>query len=65
MSAKEQQTTTDFERIFHPRRLAIVGVSAEGGARGFGIGMLTGLKAMNFAGEIFPVNPKGGEFSGM
>jgi len=65
MSAKEQQTTTDFERIFHPQRLAIVGVSAEGGARGFGIGMLTGLKAMNFSGEIFSVNPKGGEFAGM
>jgi acyl-CoA synthetase (NDP forming) len=65
MSAKEMQKTTDFERIFHPRRLAIVGVSAEGGARGFGIGMLTGLKAMNFEGEIFPVNPKGGEFAGV
>ncbi len=65
MSAKEKQTTTDFERIFHPRKLAIVGVSAEGGARGFGIGMLTSLKAMNYSGEIFPVNPKGGEFAGL
>jgi len=65
MSAKEQQTTTAFERIFHPRRMAIVGVSAEGGAHGFGIGMFTSLKAMNFSGEIFPVNPKGGEFAGV
>ena len=55
----------DMERIFHPRRLAIVGVSTDGGARGFGIGMLTGLQAMRYAGEIFPVNPKGGSYAGL
>ncbi|HDQ03135.1 MAG TPA: hypothetical protein ENN23_00960 [Deltaproteobacteria bacterium] len=65
MSAKEQQKRTDFERIFHPQRLAIVGVSTDGGARGFGIGMLVGLQAMKFEGEIFPVNPKGGNYAGL
>ncbi len=66
MDKKNHQTTReDFERIFHPQRLAIVGVSAEDGARGFGIGMLNALKAMGFEGDIFPVNPKGGNFAGL
>src|SRR4030042_1176145 len=66
MDKKTHQTTrADFERIFHPQRVAIVGVSAEDGARSFGIGMLNALKAMNFEGEIFPVNPKGGSFAGL
>lgn len=54
---------TDFERIFHPRRMAIVGVSSEGGY-GFANGMLLACRAMGFAGEILPVNPKGGTFAG-
>lgn len=58
-------TKEDMERIFHPQRLAIVGVSTDGGARGFGIGMLVSLQAMGFEGEIFPVNPKGGNYNGL
>ncbi len=66
MDKKSKKTTTiDFERIFHPKKLAIVGVSAEGSVRGFGIGMLMALRAMSFEGEIFPVNPKGGNFAGL
>ena len=66
MDKKTHQTTReDFERIFHPQRLAIVGVSTENAARGFGTGMLTALKAMGFEGNIFPVNPKGGNFAGL
>jgi acyl-CoA synthetase (NDP forming) len=62
---KEIQETipTDFERIFHPQKLAIIGVSAEGGV-GFGSGMFRAIKAMSFEGEIFPVNPKGGTIDG-
>lgn len=52
----------DFERIFHPRRVAIVGVSAEG--MGFGSGMFLSLTAMGFSGELIPVNPKGGTYAG-
>lgn len=55
---------TDFRRIFHPRRLAIVGVSADARSAGFGNGMLIALEAMGFAGEILPVNPRGGTFAG-
>jgi acyl-CoA synthetase (NDP forming) len=54
---------TDFERIFHPRRMAIIGVSSEGGF-GFANGMLLACRAMGFTGEILPVNPKGGSFAG-
>jgi acyl-CoA synthetase (NDP forming) len=55
---------TDFERIFHPRRLAIIGVSSDSRSIGFGNGMLVACRAMGFAGEILPVNPKGGTFAG-
>lgn len=58
---KEQ---TDFERIFHPRRVAVVGVSADGGV-GFGNGILLAMLAMGYGGDIFPVNPKGGTFRGL
>jgi len=54
---------TDYEKIFHPKRLAIVGVSQEG--YGFGSGMLAALLSIGYEGEIFPVNPKGGEISGL
>ncbi len=63
---KTRYPATDYERIFHPRTLAIVGVSAEeGGAGFFGIGMLKSIMAMGFEGKIYPVNPKGGNISGM
>ena len=55
-----QTIPTDFERIFHPQNIAIIGVSAEDGGTGFGSGMFRALKAMGFDGKIFPVNPKGG-----
>jgi acyl-CoA synthetase (NDP forming) len=43
--------------------MAIVGVSSEVGF-GFANGMLLACRAMGFAGEILPVNPKGGSFAG-
>jgi acyl-CoA synthetase (NDP forming) len=66
MNEKPQATIpTDFEKIFHPQRLAIVGVSAEEGGVGFGVGMFKAVTAMGFDGEIFPVNPKGGTIAGL
>lgn len=56
---------TDFERIFHPRRLAIVGVSSDHRSVGFGNGILLASLAMGFAGEILPVNPRGGTLAGL
>jgi len=60
---KHDAVMIDYEKIFHPQKLAIVGVSEEGA--GFGSGMFNVLQAMGFEGEIFPVNPKGGKFSGI
>lgn len=56
------KATTDWERIFHPRRIAVIGVSSSG--TGFGSGIFYSLRAIGFSGEIFPVNPKGGEIFG-
>lgn len=55
----------DYEKIFHPRRIAIIGISANAGGQGFGSGILLSIQAMGFAGDIFPVNPKGGSFAGL
>jgi acyl-CoA synthetase (NDP forming) len=62
---KTNKPQTDYERIFHPRRLAIIGVSADENGTGFGAGMLKAITAMGFEGEIFPVNLKGGTIAGL
>jgi acyl-CoA synthetase (NDP forming) len=56
---------TNYEKLFHPRRIAIIGVSSEDGGKGFGSGVLLSIKAMGFEGDILPVNPKGGTFAGL
>ena len=45
--------------------MAIVGVSADSRSVGFGNGILLANLAMGFAGEILPVNPRGGTFAGL
>jgi len=57
--------TTDYERIFHPQKIAIIGVSAEESSAGFGRGIFNSIKAIGFAGEIFLVNPKGGKIGNL
>ncbi|RJP45528.1 MAG: hypothetical protein C4548_04745 [Desulfobacteraceae bacterium] len=54
--------STDYERIFHPERIAIIGVSGKGA--GFGARLFYSLRAIGYAGEIFLVNPKGGQLDG-
>jgi len=53
----------DLDRMFAPRSVAIVGVSAEG--FGFGRGILLSLLTIGFAGKIYPVNNRGGSIEGM
>ncbi|MFO7569911.1 MAG: CoA-binding protein [Smithellaceae bacterium] len=60
----QKNIPTDYERIFHPERIAIVGVSADDVGVGFGIGMFRAITAMGFEGKIFPVNPRGGNLNG-
>jgi len=50
-----------FDRIFHPKNVAIVGVSPKGA--GFGGGILSSLSAIGFSGEIYPVNQRGGQLN--
>ena len=52
-----------FDRIFHPKTLAIIGVSSNGW--GFGRGILQSNLAMGYSGRIYPVNPRGGEVDGL
>jgi acyl-CoA synthetase (NDP forming) len=56
---------TDYERIFHPQAIAIIGVSADENGVGFGTGMLRAIMMMGFEGKIYPVNPKGGTIAGL
>jgi acyl-CoA synthetase (NDP forming) len=53
---------SSFDRIFHPKNIAIIGVSAKGNV--FGTGIMNALTAIGFEGGIYPVNPKGGEYAG-
>lgn len=62
---KNRFPAADYERIFHPRTLAILGVSADESGVGFGTGMLRAITSMGFEGKIYPVNPKGGNISGL
>ncbi len=63
--SKTNHQKTDYERIFHPKKLAIIGVSAEDGSTGFGTNLFRSITAIGFQGEIFPVNPKGGTIDGL
>jgi acyl-CoA synthetase (NDP forming) len=56
---------TDYERIFHPKKLAILGVSGEDGSMSFGTNLFRSITTIGFQGEIFPVNPKGGTIDGL
>ncbi len=53
---------TDFDRIFNPEKIAIIGVSSAG--FGFGSGILLSLLAIGYKGKIYAVNKNGGEFFG-
>lgn len=57
-----QERDTDFERIFYPETMAIVGVSSKGA--GFGSGIFYALRAIGYAGRIYLVNPRGGSLAG-
>jgi len=58
-----RQERQRLERIFFPRRLALIGVSNRGNL--FGSGTLSALLEIGFGGRIYPVNPKGGDFRGL
>lgn len=56
------------DEIFHPRSVAIAGISSStsGGPPGMGgAGFLESIRGMGFAGPIYPVNPKAAEVQGL
>ena len=50
-------------QFFHPKSIAVVGVSADENA--FGTRYLTALLNFGFKGKLFPVNPRGGSLFGL
>ena len=56
------------DQLFHPRSVAIAGVSSSassGGGPGGGNGFLDAIREMRFSGPIYPVNPKATEIAGL
>ena len=58
-----QINVSDYESIFYPKSIAVVGASNSG--MGFGSGFLRTHLAYGYNGELYPVNPKGGEIMGL
>jgi len=53
----------EFEALFHPNSMAVVGVSAEEGKQGNRF--LMALIEFGFKGKLYPVNPEGNEILGL
>ena len=56
-------STLSFERLFHPRGIAIIGASAD--LTRIGGQPIKALKNAGYKGGIFPVNPKYPELHGL
>ncbi|MBA3030565.1 MAG: hypothetical protein FP816_17375 [Desulfobacteraceae bacterium] len=53
----------DYQPVFYPKSIAVVGASNAN--IGFGSGFLRTNMAFGFKGQMYPVNPKGGEIQGL
>jgi acyl-CoA synthetase (NDP forming) len=54
----------DLEYIFHPRSVALVGVTSDP-ANLWGQGFLKGLLDFGYSGQIYPINPKASQILGL
>jgi acetyltransferase len=54
----------EFEPIFYPKSIAVVGAGGEGSQKGGALYLRT-LLAAGFPGEIYPVNPYESQISGL
>ncbi len=61
MGAKREQN--DLERLFDPRNIAVIGASRKKGKVGYKL--LSNILESEYEGDVYPVNPKGGEVLGM
>jgi len=57
-----EERLQEFEALFYPRSIAVVGVSAD--EYKAGSGWVTGLLAANFKGNVYPVGASGGTIAG-
>lgn len=56
------------DELFHPRSVAIAGISSgtrQGGGPGGGIGFLESIREMGFDGPLYLINPKAREIAGL
>ncbi len=53
----------EIDAIFHPRSVAVVGASANPDTPGYDY--VKSMQDFGFKGQIYPVNPKGGEIAGL
>jgi acetyltransferase len=53
----------EIDAIFHPRSVAVVGASANPDTPGYDY--VKSMQEFGFKGDIYPVNPKGGEIAGL
>lgn len=63
MSAVKCTENLDF--LFHPKTIAIAGVSEKAKNFNPGLKFLEGLMQIGFKGKIYPMNPTGGEINGL
>ena len=54
---------TEFDPIFYPKSIAVIGASAN--PMKFGGGFLSALQQFGYKGKIYPVNPQGTEILGL
>jgi len=57
-----EERLQEFEALFYPRSIAVVGVSAD--EYKAGSGWVTGLLSANFKGNVYPVGASGGSIAG-
>ena len=55
----------DFETMFNPKAVAIVGASEKSTGRFHGASFISNFQKLGFEGRLYPVNPKGGEVLGL
>ena len=61
-SSSGMETRASMGRLFNPRGVAVVGASANPGKIGYRV--VENMVKAGFTGEIYPINPKGGEILG-
>ncbi len=64
-AADENKRKPALDYIFHPRSIAIAGVSSDSKEFSIANSFITRFRKAGFKGNIYPLNPSGGEVTGM